>query len=520
MRHPHPNLNFRSLFLIVCLIGIAQSPLRAGVAMRGDFNGDGYADLAIGVPGEDIGLKANAGGVNVIYGSAGGLSSTDAQFWDSMSVVGSAAAGDAFGSALANGDFNNDGYADLAIGVPLRNTSGQANSGAVVVMYGSATGLAAIGYQLISQDSPGIVNAPGADDRFGAALIAGDFNGDTFEDLAVGVPGETVKGQAAAGAVCVILGSGTGLVSTGNKLWSQDSPSIADVAEIGDAFGLVLAAADFDNDTYVDLAIGAPLEDINSASDAGMVHVLYGSASGLTAAASQRFRQNSGGVLGTADKGDNFGAALAAGDFNGDGLAELAIGVPRESFSGKAKAGLIHVIDGTPAGLNPVGSSVWMQNAGFGDGVQANDLFGAALAAGDTNNDGHDDLLIGVPGEGLTNAPKAGAVHCVFGSAGGLTTTNNQFWHAFTFGFAVAQPGSLMGTSLTVGDFDGDSTIDGAFGCPGRIINAKVGAGDVYVMYGSVLGFSSTDIQTWDQDKPNIPDSAETGDQVGASLGR
>jgi hypothetical protein len=161
-----------------------------------------------------------------------------------------------------------------------------------------------------------------------------------------------------------------------------------------------------------------------------------------------------------------------------------------------------------------------MQSQGFGDGAQANDLFGAALAAGDTNNDGNDDLLIGVPGEGLPNAPKTGAVHCVFGSAGGLTQTNNQFWQALSLGFFVAQPGSLLGTSLTVGNFNGDSYIDIAFGNPGRIINAKVGAGDVYVMHGGAAGLWAGALQTWDQNKPGIPDLAETGDQVGAALGR
>jgi hypothetical protein len=101
-----------------------------------------------------------------------------------------------------------------------------------------------------------------------------------------------------------------------------------------------------------------------------------------------------------------------------------------------------------------------------------------------------------------------------------LTQTNNQFWHALSLGFFVAQPGSLMGTSLTVGNFNGDDHIDIAFGNPGRIINAKVGAGDVYVMHGSAAGLWAGALQTWDQNKPGIADSAETGDQVGAALGR
>jgi hypothetical protein len=109
----------------------------------------------------------------------------------------------------------------------------------VHVLYGAATvGLAAAGSQLWSQNSPGIAGGAEPDDIFGEALAAGDFNGDGRADLAIGAPGE----NSFAGVVHVLYGSGTGLAAAGSQLWSQNSPGIADVAEDFDVFGETLAA--------------------------------------------------------------------------------------------------------------------------------------------------------------------------------------------------------------------------------------------------------------------------------------
>jgi hypothetical protein len=109
--------------------------------------------------------------------------------------------------------------------------------------------------------------------------------------------------------VHVLYGSPSGLTAAGSQLWSQDSPGIDGTAEVGDDFGFAVAAGDFNGDSGADLAIGAPGEN----DLAGVVHVLYGTPSGLTASGSQLWSQDSPGIAGVAESTDFFGGALAAG---------------------------------------------------------------------------------------------------------------------------------------------------------------------------------------------------------------
>src|SRR5688500_14283099 len=116
------------------------APVECGGGASGDFNNDGFADLAIGVPGEN----AAAGAVSVIYGDATGLSTSRVgdQLWtqDSAGVQGDAEAGDNFGYAVAVGNFDDDAYDDLAIGVPYENLT-TTSAGRVNIIYGSSSGL-------------------------------------------------------------------------------------------------------------------------------------------------------------------------------------------------------------------------------------------------------------------------------------------------------------------------------------------------------------------------------------------
>jgi hypothetical protein len=151
--------------------------------------------------------------------------------------------------------------------------------------------------------------------------------------------------------------------------------------ELGDLFGAVLAAGDFDGDGIDDLVVGVPSEDVGNVIDAGAFHVFFGSASGLSGVGSQLFTQNTAGVGSTAETFDRFGAALAAGSYDDDVAADLAVGAPGEAVGTVQIAGAINVLFGSSNGLSGIGSQLFTQNtAGVGSTAEEGDQFGAALS--------------------------------------------------------------------------------------------------------------------------------------------
>jgi hypothetical protein len=180
-----------------------------------------------------------AGAVNIVYGSAGGLQPGGDQVWhqDVPGVQGSCNFSEFFGFSLTVGDFDGDGHADLAIGVPGEKVGEVSFAGAVNVLFGSPAGLVPNGDQLWHQDSSGIMDVAESGDGFGTVLGSGDFDGDGEDDLAVGVPYEALGEVTGAGAMNVLYGSPQKLKPQGDQFWHQDVAGVNEAAELSDQFG-------------------------------------------------------------------------------------------------------------------------------------------------------------------------------------------------------------------------------------------------------------------------------------------
>lgn len=355
-RYDSPNWNYDSGWAQGLGLPDAAEPFdQVGQTLAvGNFNGDAYDDLVIGVPGENVEgapTQLDAGGVLIVYGSASGLASAGAQFLTEASgSIGGALANAHFGAALATGDFNGDGFSELAVGAPDRTVSGVTNAGEVVVLSGSAGGLLTSGVLRISDATVG--GFLGVDDHFGAALAAGDFNFtaacfviDCYTDLAIGIPGEGVFGDPQAGLIVEIPGSSGGLNTPAVEIHHQGSVSTTGDVEPNDHFGAKLAAAQLDDGLAPDLIVGVPDEDVGALVDAGQVHLLFGGSSGLGSRPSQT-RTQFGFASGPPAAGDRFGSALAGRLLDPDLHGDLVVGLPGRNHGGPSNSGLVQIAYG------------------------------------------------------------------------------------------------------------------------------------------------------------------------------
>jgi hypothetical protein len=272
------------------------------------------------------------------------------------------------------------------------------------------------------------------DDLFGFTLTSGDFDGDDFADLAIGVPFETLGTAEDAGAVQIVYGSaGVGLRVAGNQFWRESNVGTGGVEEAEDHFAYVLAAGDVTGDGIDDLIVGTPFEDIAGFTDAGAITLLWGQPGiGLDTPGSELYDQSLLGDGEAPGQFEQFGAALAIGDFvdqNAMGAPDLAIGISRESVldpeTGEVLlfAGGVTIVPGG-FGLDVPSAEFWA--LGYRGSAGAADLdssagFGTSLAAGDFDGDGHGDLAIGaIYVEGLTTpgfpSTDAGAVYVLYGA--------------------------------------------------------------------------------------------------------
>jgi Peptidase family M23/FG-GAP repeat len=360
----------------------------------GDFDGDGYDDVAVGAPADTIGALPYAGEVVVVYGSAEGLKpeTRSVRIWsDRADVAGQSERGDQFGASVAAGDFDGDGFDDLAVGAPGENVPGAPLGGAITVLEGSDTGLSVVGSRQIQADSSGVAGEADPGDRLGAALATGDANGDQRDDLVVGIPGQNGGAGVDTGAALYLPGGPNGLRGTGSLELTGGAES-----ETGALYGVSVALGDFDGDDVDDVAVGAVGQDIAGAANAGVVYVLRGGAGGP-----QPLRRFSD--LGGPEVGDRFGSGVATGDVDEDGFADLLVGVVGENVGATVDAGAAVLFHGSATGLRGA------DHQDLTSEVEPDDLLGASVAAGDVDGDRRADLVLGAPDEDVLAPPQPGA---------------------------------------------------------------------------------------------------------------
>ncbi|MFD5701081.1 FG-GAP-like repeat-containing protein [Streptomyces lasiicapitis] len=441
-----------------------------------DFNKDGYADLVIGAPYGTVGGKESAGYVAVVYGSKSGPDHAHPRVIDrgTPGVPGDVAEYDSFGRELAVDDFDGDGYSDLAVG---------GFTGKAYVLWGSGDGLTGATAELpgtrgdlTSGDFNGdghrdlVTGAyPANEDEIGgmtvsygpftrggepakrdvvtigayrgpSQFVAGDMNGDGVDDL---VTSHNFEDKAYASKFWKGTRSGISRTSTGLK--SSDGGVVADVD--GDGYG-----------DFVTRDNGGSNDD--NSYEAGTVRVDYGSAAGPAATRTKKITQDSPGVPGVGEtggqgpvedtSGDQFGADLSAGDVNGDGLADIAVGVPGEDVKAGGKdvedAGSVVVLKGAKGGLGGAGAQAFTQStAGVPGASEKDDVFGARVLLSDVNGDKKADLTVAAVGEDATYAD-SGAVWVFRGAGSGVTTAGIASFGPGVLG--APEKGARFGTEL------------------------------------------------------------------------
>lgn len=490
----------------------------------GDLNGDGYDDIIVGTPGY-VYTRPNEGRVDVFHGSADGLSANP-----TLSVGGFEGA--RFGKSVSGGgDFNSDGFDDVIIGAE-KCTTNEIVKGCVYAFHGSASGISSPNWIV-----PGNKENSGFGDNIS---VVGDVNNDGFDDTVIGAPTNDYAGLK-NGAVFGYYGSTSGLSTNpnwtinGDQEWSYFGKSIS-------------GAGDMNGDGFTDVIIGAPNYDNGDNEEEGRVFTYYGSSAGLSLESEWTPEINQSSVwIGTSVSGigdingDGFedvivgangsnataGRALiyygseisplmhwsdnldqanseygkdarSAGDVNGDGYADVIIGAPFYD-NGQEDEGRVVVYYGSATGLPDTPN--WTEENNL-----AGSWFGYSVGtAGDVNNDGFDDVIIGAPSLAGIN----GRAYVYLGSSTGLpdepSWTRGTLNSNSSFGYSVG----------TAGDVNGDGYNDVIIGAS-TYDEGLTNRGQALIYYGTSTGVSETPSWTVmsDQEYSNFGSSVGTAGDV------
>ncbi|MEH2125357.1 MAG: hypothetical protein V7K44_13545, partial [Nostoc sp.] len=390
---------------------------RSGISVSnvGDINGDGFDDLIIGATYADPNGQRDAGESYVVFGSNSGfgasfnLSSLNGSNGFVINGIGAYTGSGV--SVSSTGDINGDGFDDLIIGA----------GNPCYVVFGSNSGFGA-SFNLSSLNgSNGFVIR----DFSGVSVSsAGDINGDGIDDLIIGASNADPNGQSSAGESYVVFGSNSGFGASFNLSSLNGSNGFAiNGIDADDRSGIsVSSAGDINGDGIDDLIIGASNADPNGQPYAGESYVVFGSNSGFEASFNLSSLNGSNGfVINGIGANDGSGVSVSsAGDVNGDGFDDLIIGTNSIDYGSQFQAGRSYVVFGRSSGFGAgFNLSSLDGSEGFAiNGINSGDRSGSSVSsAGDINDDGFDDLIIGAYRASPNGNSSAGQSYVVFGFA-------------------------------------------------------------------------------------------------------
>ena len=508
------------------------------VSSAGDVNGDGFGDILIGAYGGDPGGDSAAGESYVVFGQAGGFStSLDLSALDGSNGfrLDGLDAGDRSGrSVSAAGDINGDGFGDILIGAPNGDPGGDSSAGETYVVFGRERAFSAtFDLTRLNGNNGFRIDGINAGDRSGLSVSsAGDVNADGFDDIVIGGP----NGDSSAGESYVVLGKAGGFTAAVDlSALNGKNGFRLDGIDADDQSGVsVSSAGDVNGDGFDDILIGAYGGDPGNSLSAGESYVVFGKARGFSPDFDLSTLDGSNGFrLDGIDAADLSGRSVsAAGDVNGDGFDDILIGASRGNPGGAAYAGESYVVFGHRAfvAVNRAGTALDnIINGGRGEDrisgrrgddtligwQKADDMFGGAgqdlLKAGS----GNDTLTGGRGGDRLIGG-RGGDVFDFNGiKESGVTGTARDVISGFTFDAAPdatfidridlstidangAGPGDLPFTFIGPQAFDGEGQIRATQSGANTIIRVNTSGSGGTEMTIVLQNFTATDLTAAD----------------------
>ena len=376
--------------------GNTSSDALGTFASLGDVNGDGLADVILGDPYYDV--SSNEGQIAVFMGPLTGTAAPSYS-WSSVTVTGSDPSDEV--GAHAAGDLDGDGYDDLVVGVLGADSPDglRENVGMAAVFQGPLSGAVA------ATDADRFLFGEHREDEAGGGLvIVPDLDGDGLDDLVV-MAEHADWTDYSDGALYIVSDALTG---------DDSSLMHADVILRGGGMGFAadLAGADLNADGYGDLVVGVSSDD-DFADRAGSIHAFLG-----PLGSGRRLDWSDADETWYGEARDDYaGTGVAAGDVDGDGYDDLVVGGPGHDQGGSS-AGAVWMVR-SPSGL----TGYDLQYADFEQEGDAGDALGSAVATGDVDGDGFDDIIMGAPSASTGSYTGNGRVQVVLGGGRVATPT-------------------------------------------------------------------------------------------------